>query len=122
MKDHKQSQARIQTLVIERIKFAHYIQVSKHIEVRLVEEFIAQSLAAGVIYFLHGKKPTEVRDIVSVPDGPWQAFKDKYFGAFLKKTFHVKTRSIPTVTNRYVICPHLETDAQSVHYDFLDQE
>jgi len=63
----------------------------------------------------------EVTEIVEWPDGPWQAFKEKYAPEWWKAKFPVRMHrhSYKTVTNHYFVCPHLVMDERDRHLQFM---
>jgi hypothetical protein len=58
---------------------------------------------------------------VSYPDGVWQMFKENYLPWWFKEKFPVrmKTVEVRETVNHYFVCPHLVTDSQGKHIQFM---
>lgn len=58
---------------------------------------------------------------ISYPDGVWQTFKEKYLPHWFTEKFpvHMKTVEVRETVNHYFVCPHLVTDPQNAHVQFM---
>jgi hypothetical protein len=58
---------------------------------------------------------------VEYPDGVWQMFKDRHMPYWFVKRFPVrmKTVEVKETVNHYFVCPHLVTDPQNAHIQFM---
>lgn len=59
--------------------------------------------------------------VVEYPDGVWQMFKDRHLPEWFKDKFPIRRVLIKVrkTTNHYFVCPHLVTDSQSAHIQFM---
>lgn len=57
----------------------------------------------------------------SYPDGVWQTFKEKFMPHWFVGKFPVRkiTKEIRKTVNHYFVCPHVKTDAQGKHIQFM---
>jgi len=82
------------------------------------ENMVAQIRA----WLVGGKIPSEPqKKTVSWPDGAWQMFKERHLPEWFKRKFPVRwhTEEFVIETNHYFVCPHLVTDPQSRHVQFM---
>ena len=73
-------------------------------------------------WFLWGNRIHKEEQMVYIPQGWWQYFKEQVFPTWLKRYFPVKKERIVCTTNYNHLCPHLnfsKPDDVKVHIAFL---
>lgn len=73
-------------------------------------------------WLVGGKIPSESQHkIVRWPDGAWQTFKELHLPQWFKNKFPVRwhTEDFIMYTAHYFVCPHLVTDPQARHVQFM---
>jgi hypothetical protein len=58
---------------------------------------------------------------IRYPDGVWQMFKEKYMPHWFTERFPVREKvvEVKETVNHYFVCPHLVTDSQNTHVQFM---
>ena len=60
-------------------------------------------------------------ETIEWPDGVWQMFKSKFMPHWLVRRWPVRMHQVEVTktVNHYFVCPHLVTDPQSRHVQFM---
>lgn len=61
----------------------------------------------------------EWKEPTHVPADWWQAFKERWFPDWALERWPVRNRTIYTVHKKSRVCPHIKTDRNQAHFNFL---
>ena len=102
--------------------FTDFPAVSESAKISYHKAGLDNMIAQIQAWLVGGKIPSEPQiKIVRWPDGVWQMFKQLHFPEWFKRKFPVRwhTEQFVIQTNHYFVCPHLVTDPQSRHVQFM---
>ena len=93
------------------------------IQVEAIRDVALQGLWLQLRAFLLGRKVSEnILKTIEIPETWWDAFKERYYPAWLLKQFPVKYRKIETIVQHMHICPHINVPFkvnQELHFKWL---
>ena len=95
---------------------------NSQMKLRVLQDVADGMVAQIVTWCVAGRVPDCVTHrMIEYPDGVWQMFKQKFMPRWLTRRFPVKNVQIKVVeqVSHYFVCPHLVTDAQNRHVQFM---
>jgi hypothetical protein len=122
-------QPKVKQILIEKI--AHSLNVSidsymfRNMTIDEVFDFETAAFSRQFNFYLTGKRWEKViSNTQKVPNTWWDAFKERFFPAFLLKVFPAEHREIMTTVAYHVtrVCPHLDAKEDWEHLVFLAEE
>jgi len=96
--------------------------VAETAKVEFIKTQTVNMLAQIRAWLVGGKIPSEPQyKVVQWPDGAWQMFKENHLPEWFKRKFPVRWHHEQFViqTNHYFVCPHVVTDPQARHVQFM---
>ena len=85
-----------------------------------VAEDLAGSLVCHLETYIHGMEDQKIYIHRQWPKDWWQAFKERWFAAWMKRRWPVEYKQIDIEERIFKsVCPHLVTDHAQKHLEFL---
>jgi hypothetical protein len=118
----------IETFTAERVnlyvqkELSEYAGMASNMETEILKSVIGSTVYLFKTWCVSGRiEDSYELKSVQYPDGVWQMFKSKYIPRWFVNRFPVRMHreEFKKVLNHYFVCPHLVTDPQSKHVQFM---
>ena len=103
-----------------RVHLSGEAMLLRNLEVRSHFDRMTQSLVLELRSMAASRERVETEEM-KLPDGWWEAFKERWFPGWALKRWPVKWKRFVVTTRVYHCCPHLDVRANGPHLEFLRQ-
>ncbi len=106
----------------ENFTNANFPGIAQSAKLQFIKCGLHNMVAQMTAWLVGGKVPSDPQiKVIRWPDGAWQMFKELHMSEWFKEIFPVRwhTEEFTVQTNHYFVCPHLVTDKQGDHIQFM---
>ena len=104
-------------------QLSEYAGLAKNLRISpIVKDQFGNMILQMRSWCISGKIPTNSSsETFKYPDGVWQMFKSKFMPYWFTRKYPVRMHeeTYTTSVNHYFVCPHLVTDPQGKHVQFM---